>query len=228
MLKDKMSMPINKLLTVIGEIVQIFVSRPTWVSSEFEEGLNIFLMNLANLGLTPRTLGSTDYPNKAPLDEVLEIMDQCQGAIILGYPQLQIDSGLIKGSKVTGSIILPTEWNHIEASLAYSKSLPIMVLHHKGISRGVFDRGVMNAFIHEVDFSTPSWCMEPSLNGAFLKWKSDCESGSPNFISAAKIDPSKPACPNCSSSSKPVYLSALPKTMRLAKWKCPKCNYIEQ
>lgn len=208
--------------------MQIFVSRPTWVSSEFEEGLNIFLMSLANMGLTPRTLGSTDYPSKAPLDEVLEIMDQCQGAIILGYPQLKIDSGFIKGSSITTSINLPTEWNHIEAVLAYSKSLPIMILHHKGVSRGVFDRGVMNAFIHEVDFLKPSWCMEPSLNGAFQKWKLNCESGSPNFIGAAKVDPSKPQCPNCSTSSKPVYLSELPKTFRLGKWTCTKCNYIKQ
>ncbi len=208
--------------------MQIFVSRPTWISPEFEEGLKIFLMNLANMGLTPRTLGSTDYPSKTPLDEVLEIMDQCQGAIILGYPQLKIDSGLIKGSVISSPITLPTEWNHIEASLAYSKSLPVMVLHHSGVSRGVFDRGVMNAFIHEVDFSKPGWCMEPSLNGAFQKWKSNCESGSPNFIGAAKVDPSKPQCPNCSTSSKPVYLSELPKHFSLGKWTCTKCNYIKQ
>lgn len=207
--------------------MQIFVSRPTWVSSEFEEGLNIFLMNLANMGLTPRTLGSTDYPSKAPLDEVLEIMDQCQGAIVLGYPQLMIESGSIKDCEITSPIILPTEWNHIEASLAYSKSLPIMVLHHKGVSRGVFDRGVMNAFIHEVDFLKSNWCMEASLNGAFQKWKSNCESGSPNFLGKAKVDPSKPLCPNCSTLSKPLYLSALPKSFSLGKWTCSKCNYIE-
>ena len=107
--------------------MNIFLSRPTWVSPDFEEGLNVFLMSLANLGLTPRTLGSTDYPSKAPLDEVLEIMDQCQGAIILGYPQLIMESGKIKDSDIDTSISLPTEWNHIEAALAYSKSLPTMI-----------------------------------------------------------------------------------------------------
>src|SRR3989338_882633 len=139
-------------------------------------------MSLSNMGLTPRTLGSTDYPSKAPLDEVLEIMDQCQGAIILGYPQLKIDTGSIKGIAINESISLPTEWNHIEAALAYSKSLPIMILNNRGVSRGVFDRGVMNAFIHEVDFIKPGWCMEPSLNGALQKWKSNCQSGTPNFV----------------------------------------------
>jgi hypothetical protein len=31
---------------------------------------------------------------------------------------------------------LPTEWNHIEAALAYSQQLPLLVIHHRGIKRG--------------------------------------------------------------------------------------------
>ncbi|WP_445358495.1 hypothetical protein [Microbulbifer sp. ANSA005] len=208
--------------------MHIFLSRPTWVSPEFEEGLKIFLMSLANLGLSPRTLGSTDYPSKAPLDEVLEIMDQCQGAIILGYPQLIMESGKIKDFDIDSPLSLPTEWNHIEGALAYSKSLPIMILHHKGVSRGVFDRGVMNAFVHEVDFTQASWCMDKALNGAIQKWKENCESGNPNFSAAVKVDPDKPVCPNCTSPSKPVYLSKLPAGFSLGKLHCSKCSYLEQ
>lgn len=208
--------------------MHIFLSRPTWVSPEFEEGLNTFLTSLNNLGLRPRTLGSTDYPSKAPLDEVLEIMEQCKGALILGYPQLIMDSGKIKGSDIDTTLILPTEWNHIEAALAYSKSLPIMILHHKGVSRGVFERGVMNAFVHEVDFTKSNWCMDQALNGAILKWKENCESGNSNFAVTIKADPDKPVCPNCTTSKKPVYLSKLPPGFRLGKWRCPTCNYLEQ
>ena len=208
--------------------MHIFVSRPTWVSPEFEEGLNIFLMSLANLGLIPRTLGSTDYPSKTPLDEVLEIMGQCEGAIILGYPQLVMESGKVKGSDIDSSLSLPTEWNHIEAALAYSKSLPIMILHHTGVSRGVFDRGVMNAFVHEVDFTQASWCMVPGLNGAVKKWKEDCDAGNPNFLASIKVDPEKPICPNCTTTTKPVYLSNLPAGFSLGKRHCSVCNYLEQ
>jgi hypothetical protein len=207
--------------------MNIFLSRPTWVSTEFEGGLNNFLMSLSNMGLTPRTLGSSDYPSKAPLDEVIEIMEQCQGAIVLGYPQILVEKGNIKSNVLVNPLSLPTEWNHIEAALAYSKGLPIIILHHLGVTRGVFDRGVMNAFIHEVDFSQSGWCLNSGLNGAIQKWKLNCESGNSNFGITAKVDPTKPVCPNCSTKAKPIYLSALPQDFSdFGKWRCTLCNFM--
>jgi hypothetical protein len=179
------------------------------------------------MGLTPRTLGSSDYPSKAPLDEVIEIMDECEGAIVLGYPQVSISEGKVKGSEIETVLLLPTEWNHIEAALAYSKGIPIIIFHHKGVSRGVFDRGVMNAFVHEVDFSSATWSMDLALNGAIQKWKSNCESGNSNFGVTAKVDPDKPTCPNCTTKAKPIYLSALPQSFcEFGEWKCSLCNYM--
>lgn len=207
--------------------MHIFVSRPTWVSPEFEAGLEVFLTSLRNMGLTPRTLGSSDYPSKAPLDEVIEIMDECEGAIILGYPQLSILQGEVKCFEIESELLLPTEWNHIEAALAYSKGIPIIMFHHKGVSRGVFDRGVMNAFVHEVDFSSATWSMDMALNGAIQKWKLNCDSGNSNFGVTAKVDPDKPTCPNCTTKAKPIYLSALPKNFRkFGEWRCSLCNYM--
>lgn len=208
--------------------MQIFVSRPTWVSPEFKAGLEVFLTSLKNMGLIPRTLGSSDYPSKAPLDEVIEIMDECEGAIILGYPQILISNGKVKDYDIQTVMSLPTEWNHIEAALAYSKGIPIIIFHHKGVTRGVFDRGVMNAFVHEVDFCSATWSMDPALNGAIQKWKLNCMSGNANFGVTVKPDPNKKICPNCSNKSKAVYLSALPEGFRdFGEWKCSICNYVE-
>jgi hypothetical protein len=205
------------------------VSRPNWISSEFDPGLEVFLTSLNNMGLSPRTLGSSDYPSKAPLDEVIEIMDECEGAIILGYPQVTIFEGKIKEDKIENELLLPTEWNHIEAALAYSKGLPLIVIHHQGVSRGVFDRGVMNAFVHEVNLTSPTWSMDADLNGAIQKWKLNCDSGNSNFGIAVKADPHKPTCPNCSTKSKPIYLSSLSPSFRaIGKSACSSCNYIEQ
>lgn len=180
------------------------------------------------MGITPRTLGTTDIPTKAPLDEVLDIIDECQGAIILGYPQITIHSGKLKSENITEELVLGTEWNHVEASLAYAKSMPILVIHHSTVSRGIFDRGVMNAFNHSVDMTESSWSMDKVLNGAINKWKEHCETGSSNFSSVTTVDPSIPTCPNCSTSAKPIYLSALPEGMRLGKWWCSSCNYLTQ
>lgn len=207
--------------------MQIFVSRPTWVSSEFEEGLDAFLKSLEHMDLTPRTLGSSDYPSKAPLDEVIEVMNECQGAIILGYPQIQILEGTVKNTVLENELTLATEWNHIEAALAYAKGLRMLVIHHTTVSRGIFDRGVMNAYLHTVDLKSPTWCMQASLNGAIKKWKEHCKSGSSNFLASPAFDPTKPTCPNCTTKIKPIYLSKLPGGFRLGQWQCPICNYLE-
>lgn len=204
--------------------MHVFVSRPTWVPSEFKAGLDTFLKSLAHMGITPRTLGSSDYPSKAPLDEVIGIMNECQGAIILGYPQIKISEGSIKETQLTNEITLATEWNHIEAALAYSKGIPLLVIHHTNVSRGIFDRGVMNVFLHCIDLTSPTWSMNASLDGALEKWKDHCKSGNSNYIVSPAITPT---CPNCTTQAKPIYLSKLPTGMRLEKWRCPLCNYLE-
>jgi hypothetical protein len=208
--------------------VHIFLSRPTWVSSEFEEGLNIFLMYLKNMGITPRTLGTTDYPSKAPLDEIIEIMEECQGAIVLGYPQIEVIEGNLKGNKISEKLILGTEWNRVEASLAYAKSLPLLIIHHETVSRGIFEKGIMNVFNHRVNLIKPSWCMDEGLNGALNGWKKNCDLGNANFLSLQTTDIDKPTCPTCSSAGKSVYLSELPKNFSLGNWRCSSCNYLVQ
>lgn len=151
-------------------MINIFFSRPTWVAEEFKEGLTGFLSFLGTHDLKPRTIGSTDYPTESPLDEVIRVMDECEGAIILGYPQIYVIRGNIKGSE-KNDLLLPTEWNHIEATLAYAKKLPLLIIHHKGISRGIFDHGATSKFIYEKDLSNSNWFLSENISGALMKWK---------------------------------------------------------
>src|SRR5258708_30934241 len=109
--------------------LDVFVSRPTVLHDSFQAGLKVFLQRLADLQLTPHTLGATDHPVKAPLDEVIELLNRCRGAVILGYPQIQVSTGLLRNRWLEKPLTLPTEWNHIEAGLAYARGLPWLVIH---------------------------------------------------------------------------------------------------
>ena len=151
-------------------MIDVFISRPTWVSTEFSEGLEGFLSFLSTMEFTPRTIGATDYPTECPLDEVIKLLDECQGIIVLGYPQIILKKGFIK-NKPTNNLQLPTEWNHIEASLAYSKGLPILVIHHKGVRRGIFEHGAINKYIYEKDLSKVNWFLSQNITGALKSWK---------------------------------------------------------
>lgn len=209
--------------------MRIFLSRPTWMPPVYQEGIKTFLLHLENLGLDPRTLGVSDHPNKSPLDEVIELIHSCQGAIILGVPQIEIHQGLFKGNPITKQLTLGTEWNHLEAGLAYAAKLPILVIHHETVTRGIFDRGVLNAFLHSVNLESNNWSMQPVINGALKHWKESCLKQ--RMIQApppiGKKD--KPSCPNCSSSGT-FYLSPIPRDfveIENAHFECSQCGYKE-
>lgn len=150
----------------------IFLSRPSWIDPKYEQGLDLFIGFLKHQNLIPRTLGTTDYPTNSPLDEVIALMKKCNGAIILGYPQIIVETGALKNKHLQTPIVLGTEWNHIEAALAYSLNIPLLVIHDLGVSRGIFDRGTLNAFLYSADLKNPAWFMERNIEGAFEAWKS--------------------------------------------------------
>ncbi len=79
----------------------IFLSRPTWVSPKFTRGLEGFYRLLESHKLKPRTIGTTDYPAKSPLDEVIALMKKCRGAIIIGYPQIMVEAGKVKDNLIS-------------------------------------------------------------------------------------------------------------------------------
>lgn len=150
----------------------IFLSRPNWIPADCQEGLNNFLTLLKSHELQPRTIGTTDYPNKSPMDAVIDLLHECEGAIILGYPQINIVNGQIKNLQIQGTVQLSTEWNHIEAGLAHALGLPLLIIHHNTVSRGIFDRGVLNYFLYQKDLYDSSWGISPDITGALTTWKS--------------------------------------------------------
>jgi hypothetical protein len=155
-------------------MVDVFVSRPTWVAPEFLPGLEVFYTYIKALGINPRTLGVSDYPSNSPLDEVIDLVDECSGGIILGYPQIVLEAGTIKNAKINSPVTLGTEWNHIEAALVHAKRKPLLVVHHTGVSRGIFERGTFGGFVHQYDMSLPQWAISQAFAGALNNWKKKC------------------------------------------------------
>lgn len=152
-------------------MIDIFLSRPTNISDKQQQGLDNLLSALKSLELNSRTLGATDYPQESPLNEIAEIMNSCSGMIVLGYPKIIVEKGRINGKCVAKPIKLASEWNQIEATLAYAAQMPLLIICEMGVSFGFFDRGTANCFVHQVDFSNPEWCLQASIQGAIRKWK---------------------------------------------------------
>ncbi len=150
-----------------------FLSRPNWLPDEYKQGIESLCDLLKSYEINPRTIGRTDFPSKSPMDGVIDLLEECEGAIILGYPQIEVQSAIIKGTPNSNPFCLGTEWNHIEAGLAYAIGLPLLVIHDVTVVRGIFDRGVLNSFLYQKDFKDPSWPLAPEIIGSITKWKTE-------------------------------------------------------
>jgi hypothetical protein len=158
--------------------IPIFVSAPTSLSPQQEESRKLILRELERNELEPRALGRSDYPTELPLREVLTIARHCAGGIILGFRQVQADSGILKGGTpdqrpITGPAFYPTPWNHLEAGIMFSLGLPLLVFKEEGITGGVFDNGVTDVFVHQMPPPTLSGQARKAFASVFLKWQAD-------------------------------------------------------
>lgn len=209
--------------------MNIFLSRPTWIEPHFEAGLRAFISRLTDAGLVPRTLGKSDYPLAAPMDEVLSLLAECRGAIVLGYPQILVSTGHLRGVEIESPMSMCTEWNHIEAALAYAQKLPMMMIHHLGVSRGVFDRGVLSGFVYGIDLTDPLWSQEEQIGGALATWRTRVAAyGTREVAGHVPASPSAPKdsqpCPNCSTPERPFFMSKLERDFQQLTGSTHICN----
>ncbi len=156
---------------------QVFVSRPTTLNTE-QRGLLDSISDLFNAyNLVPRTVGISNFTNKSPLVAVRAVMKECSGALVLGLRQLRIVRGVEKeGTSLEcnrDDFYLPTAWNHIEASMAYSMGMPILLVKERGVGGGVFDLGATEYFIHSVISPGSNWVLSDEFRLSFQEWHED-------------------------------------------------------
>jgi len=96
--------------------------------------------------------------------------------VILGFEQFRAPSGVWKrGAKgktaAKQAVIFPTPWNHLEAGILFGLKLPLLVFREPGISGGVFDNGVTDAFVHTMPQGNLTPSKREAFEALFLKWQ---------------------------------------------------------
>ena len=148
-------------------MIETFVSRPNWAPPPIEAKLSEFYQLLEDAGFKANTIGKSEVPLRSPFEDVRRLMKKCQCTIVLGLPQIFMHSGTLKHHPIEAHLTLPTEWNQIEATMSLMLDLPTLVLRHKTVaSRGIFDRGAANVFVHEFNVMEPHWLqgIRPALS----------------------------------------------------------------
>jgi hypothetical protein len=153
----------------------IFLSVGSGLSDDQEQFYGELRDVLRSHGLNPRTLGRTDYlPDNAPLDGISEVLDECRGMIVLAlersHAQVLIDRPGTASEQTHRDVRLPTVWNQIEATMAYAKQLPLLVivderLKSEGLLEERYDWLVLQVPLDAAAFAN-RMCTEFSLDGS--------------------------------------------------------------
>ena len=152
--------------------MNIFLSRPTKVGAPFESAYQQFDGFLTGQGFALKRLGGGNFSKKAPLRAVIDLIDGCTGAIILGYPQIEFSHEARRSAEVQNKVTyaMPTPWNQIEGALAYAGGKPILVVAHPGIAGGVFDHGITGEGVLHLDLGEAGWFQKPEFQQPFAEW----------------------------------------------------------
>jgi hypothetical protein len=117
----------------------------------------------------------TAKKNKQPLKDVEYRMNRCYGAVVLAFERTHIENGVSRPGAGEGlemmlkDVRFPPVWNQIEAAMAYTRGLPLLVLVEHGLqSEGLlesrYDWRVKWVNIRE------SVASDPEFVGIFEDW----------------------------------------------------------
>lgn len=125
-------------------------------------------------GFEPVLFNRNTFRAVAPLKAITTLINDCSGVIVVAMERIVIETGYErKGSALEQNVsgrFLTTPWNHIEATLAYARNKPLLVLVENGVKKeGLLETG-LDWYVQTVD-AEPKALTTSQFNGIFSNWK---------------------------------------------------------
>jgi hypothetical protein len=158
--------------------MDVFVS----VGSTFNEAQDRFVDGLIELlrehDLQPRILNRLDWLAAKPLLSVDELMDRCDGVLVVAFERWFLGDAVEKRNSPNQRVVkgkcMPTPWNQIEPAMAYVKGLPIFVLAEHGLlAEGLLEEG-HDWYVQSLPLD-PGALRSPEVIGRIKDWKQRME-----------------------------------------------------
>ena len=154
--------------------VDVFLSVGATATEEQEVFVRAVEDRLRSEGIVPHTVGRNTFSADAPLKTATQLMDKCSGAVVIALERSFFPSGTEKRggpNEVTlTNVKLPTPWNHIEAAMAYSRNLPLIVIVERDLkNEGLLEEGY-DWYVQRVKLE-PVALNSNEFNGILASWK---------------------------------------------------------
>lgn len=155
--------------------LRVFISKPGYLDHRQQQIVTDLQARLEKEGITPQALERSDYPQFGAVGEVQRLMTGCAGAVIFGFKQLEISDGVWRAGtpeeKHLKSMSFSTPWNQIEAGMAVTLGLPILLLCEREVQGGVFDIATTEPQVYRV-YTDEDWNTTTILH-TFAGWCAD-------------------------------------------------------
>lgn len=154
--------------------MKIFLSVGSTTNKSQEDFVRAVEERLRAEGFEPQTLGRNAFSADAPLKGVHALMEECDGVIVIALERYYYPDGTERrGSEKERhlkNVLNSTAWNQIEASMGYTKGLPLMVIVGNGVrSEGLLEEGY-DWYVQRIE-PEPSSLSTPEFNGILASWK---------------------------------------------------------
>jgi hypothetical protein len=185
---------LNACLWPLGDRLDVFVSVGTGLNPDQESFVAAVEERLRAIGLNPRTIGRNTFSADAPLHAVTQLMEQCQGAVVIALERFYFSEGEERRGSTRQSQLndtrMPTAWNQIEAAMAYSRKLPLLVIVDENLrADGLLERG-NDWYVQDLPIE-PAALNTTTFNGILESWRSRL--GSSREVVATTAKPPDPS-----------------------------------
>jgi hypothetical protein len=124
---------------------KVFISKGSAASNEQREFVDAVLDMLRMADLDPRIMNENEWSHEQPLKAIKKIIRECDGIVVIAFTRTKYEKGIEirkDENRELSNITLPTPWNHIEAAIAYSFDLPLLVVAENGLKpEGLIENG---------------------------------------------------------------------------------------
>jgi hypothetical protein len=130
--------------------------------------------SLEAAGLSPRQMDKNEWTAEQPLRGIRRVIEQCHGIVVIAFERYSFPSGAERQKngevKRLSNVRMTTVWNHIEAAMAYTRGLPLLVIAENGLFEDGLLEGRYDWKVYWTEF-TPDNLRTDSFIGYLESWK---------------------------------------------------------
>lgn len=130
---------------------------------------------LKHQGVGLVNLATAEYSTEKPLPQIRELMQTCDGALVIGWERVHgytlFERESSSQEKLHQNIHIATPWNHIEGSMAATLGLPLFILKENRLhAEGIFEASSHDHKIESFDLPSEATALSGGLMKQILGW----------------------------------------------------------